>query len=124
MSKKSIVSTSKFLNPVFRLCPVFSCAFLFQGGVIGGVQNAINSAVDTIKFFLVIVLPQTETFGWLIMASYASICLGTVFYMTYACKHGETSLETNEPNKMIFITNEAKNDTNEKNGSPAAVALL
>ena len=26
--------------------------FLFQGGVIGGVQNAINSAVDTIKFFL------------------------------------------------------------------------
>ena len=109
---------------MFRLFSVFSCASLFQGGVIGGVQNAINSAVDTIKFFLVIVLPQTETFGWLIMASYASICLGLIFYMTYACKHGETSLETNEPNKMIFITNEAKNDTNEKNGSPATVALL
>ena len=76
------------------------------------------------NLLLVIVLPQTETFGWLIMASYASICLGLVFYMTYACKHGETSLETNEPNKMKFITNEAKNDTNEKNGSPAAVALL
>ena len=41
----------------------FSYKFLFQGGVIGGVQNAINSAMDTIKFVLVIVLPQTETFG-------------------------------------------------------------
>ena len=80
-------------------------------------QNAINSAMDTIKFVLVIVLPQTETFGWLIMASYASVCLGAVFYMTYACKHGETSLETNKPKNDTY-------QTNERDGSPAAVALI
>ena len=35
-------------------------------GIIGGVQNGMNSAMDTIKFVLVIVLPEQETFGWLI----------------------------------------------------------
>jgi len=91
-------------------------------GVIGGVQNAINSAMDTIKFVLVIVLPQTETFGWLIMASYASVCLGAIFYMTYACKHGETSFETNQPkNDLPQTTYQSTN--HERDGSPSAVAV-
>ena len=59
------------------------------------------------NLLLVIILPQTETFGWLIMASYASICLGAIFYMTYMCKHDETILETNEPKNDIYqSTNE------------------
>ena len=53
-------------------------------GVIGGVQDSLNSAMNTIKFVLVIVLPQIETFGWLIMASFSFVCTGTVFYTTYA----------------------------------------
>ena len=56
-------------------------------GVIGGVQNGINSAMDTIKFILVIVLPEQETFGWLIIASYGFVCIGAVFYASYAVKH-------------------------------------
>ena len=55
-------------------------------GTIGGVQNGINSAMDTIKFILVIALPEQETFGWLILASFASICIGAIFYATYAVK--------------------------------------
>ena len=35
-------------------------------GIIGGVQNSMNSAMDTIKFVLVIVLPKNKTFGWLV----------------------------------------------------------
>ena len=53
-------------------------------GVIGGVQDSLNSAMNTIKFVLVIVLPHIETFGWLIMASFAFVCTGAIFYTTFA----------------------------------------
>ena len=56
-------------------------------GVIGGVQNGLNSAMDTIKYILVIALPEPETFAWLIIASYGFICLGAVSYTSYAIKH-------------------------------------
>ena len=52
-------------------------------GTIGGVQNGLNNAMNTIKFCLVIALPEHETFGWLILASYLSICTGALFYYTY-----------------------------------------
>lgn len=64
-------------------------------GVIGGVQNALNSAMDTIKFILVIALPEAATFGWLIIASYAFICLGAVFYASYAVSHREKKIVKN-----------------------------
>merc|ERR1711963_793411 len=62
-------------------------------GTIGGVQNGLNSAMDTIKFILVIALPQRETFGWLILASFASICIGAVSYTTYAIKLMRTAVK-------------------------------
>ena len=62
-------------------------SWLFLGGAIGGVQNALNSAMDTIKFVLVIILPKAETFGWLIMASFVSVSSGAMFYTLYACKN-------------------------------------
>lgn len=64
-------------------------------GTIGGVQGGLNSFMDTIKFALVIALPQQDTFGWLIMASYASICLGFVSYLAFARRNwrGEKDAE-------------------------------
>ena len=60
--------------------------------------------------------------GWLIMASYASVCLGAIFYMTYACKHGETSVETNQPkNDLPQTTYQSTN--HERHGTPSAVAV-
>ena len=53
-------------------------------GVINGVQNSINSLMDTIKFSLVISLPGEKTFGFLIIASFISIVCGAVSYTKYA----------------------------------------
>ena len=53
-------------------------------GTVGGVQNSLNSIMDTIKFLLVIVLPDEDTFGYLVMASVATIVVGTIFYIMYA----------------------------------------
>ena len=76
-------------------------------------QNAINSAMDTLKFILVIVLPQAETFGWLIIASYASICLGAIFYTSYVCQHGETNFVINKSKKELpQTTYQATDDKN------------
>ena len=66
---------------------IINFSWLFLGGSIGGVQNALNSAMDTIKFVLVIILPQAETFGWLIMASFVSVFSAAMFYTVYACKN-------------------------------------
>ena len=53
-------------------------------GIIGGVQNSMNSVMDTIKFIAVIFFPDKETFGWLVIASFISVFLGAVFYTYYA----------------------------------------
>ena len=53
-------------------------------GIIGGVQNSMNSAMDTIKFVLVIVLPKNKTFGWLVMASFLFVAFGAISYIYYA----------------------------------------
>ena len=66
---------------------IYNFSWLFLGGAIGGVQTALNSAMDTIKFVLVIILPQAETFGWLIMASFVSVTIAALFYTAYACKN-------------------------------------
>ena len=53
-------------------------------GVINGVQDSMNSLMDTMKFALVISLPEEKTFGFLIMASFVSIVSGAALYTTHA----------------------------------------
>ena len=53
-------------------------------GTVGGVQGGLNSFMDTIKFALVIALPNQDAFGWLILASYAFVLLGMGMYVMYA----------------------------------------
>ena len=45
-------------------------------GVINGVQDSMNNALDLTKCVLVILLPAQETFGLLIIASFVSINIG------------------------------------------------
>lgn len=78
-------------------------------GTIGGVQNGINSAMDTIKFILVIVLPEQETFGWLILASFASICIGAISYTTYAIKLNNSKTIEN-PATLYQATSDSTTD--------------
>jgi hypothetical protein len=47
--------------------------------------------MNTIKFALVIGLPDIETFGYLIMASYAAVACGLVSFMIYALKNKNTN---------------------------------
>ena len=39
-----------------------------------------------IKFCLVLILPQEEMFGFLVILSFIFICFGAVSLATYACK--------------------------------------
>ncbi len=48
-----------------------------------GVQSGLNYTMDLIKFALVIGLPDDDTFGYLIIASFSSIALGAVSYSSY-----------------------------------------
>ena len=46
----------------------------------------MNSFMDTIKFALVISLPNEETFGYLIIVSFASVVFGAASYCSHAIK--------------------------------------
>ena len=80
---------------------------MFSGGVIGGVQNSLNSAMDTIKFILVIILPHTETYGWLIMASFTSVCLGAISYISYVFKHSKNTTGNTKDKKSEDVLPQA-----------------
>ena len=75
-------------------------------GTICGVQNGSYSALDTIKFILVIALPENETFGWLILASFASICIGAIFYASYAVKLTRNEKTPQNPTTLYQATSE------------------
>ena len=68
-------------------------------GQINGVQNGLNYAMDTLKFALVVTLPNNETFGFLIIASVSAISLGGCCYTYYATTtkdyKSESGTETN-----------------------------
>jgi len=53
-------------------------------GVVNGVQDSLNNALDLAKCVLVILLPSAETFALLIFASFVSINLGWLMYALYS----------------------------------------
>ena len=67
-------------------------------GVINGVQNSMNSLMDTIKFSLVILLPAERTFGFLILASFVSIVCGAASYTIHALH----SIKTKQKEKRDY----------------------
>jgi len=58
-------------------------------GVVGGVQTSLNNFFDMTKFFLVILMPNPQTFGFLIVLSFISICLGGVSMTWYCIRRGK-----------------------------------
>ena len=67
-------------------------------GEINGAQDGLNSTMDTIKFALVIVLPNVETFGYLIIATVSAYILGGIFFTTYAFPNkGEEYAASSDP---------------------------
>ena len=55
-------------------------------GVIGGIQNSLNSFLNMIKFCLVLIMPEQEMFGFLVILSFVFICLGALSLTSYAFK--------------------------------------
>ncbi|OWF35570.1 solute carrier family 40 member 1-like isoform X2 [Mizuhopecten yessoensis] len=55
-----------------------------ERGIVNGVQSSLNQCADMIKFLMVIVAPDPEVFGILILISFAFICLGWLFYAKYS----------------------------------------
>jgi len=55
-------------------------------GVVGGVQNSMNSGFDLLKFCLVLLLPQQEMFGLLVLLSFTFICLGAASLTVYVVR--------------------------------------
>ena len=62
-------------------------------GVIGGVQTSICSGFNLIKFCLVLIMPQENMFGFLIILSFVFICMGALSLVRYVVK--EPKLQNN-----------------------------
>ena len=55
-------------------------------GVLGGVQTSLNSFFDLVKFVSVLFLPDSHTFGILIILSFVFVSGGAVSLTCYAAK--------------------------------------
>jgi len=60
-------------------------------GVVGGVQNSLNSSFNLLKFCLVLIMPDQHMFGILIILSFAFICFGAVSLSSYSYREGKCS---------------------------------
>ena len=54
-----------------------------ERGIVNGVQSSLNKLMDVFKFGLVVAVPDTETFGFLIIISFAFVSLGWVLYAVF-----------------------------------------
>jgi len=57
-------------------------------GQIGGVQGALCSTLDLLKYVLVLFLPRASDFGYLVFASFLSVLCGVISYTSYAVPFG------------------------------------
>ncbi|CAK9294919.1 unnamed protein product [Gordionus sp. m RMFG-2023] len=66
-----------------------------QKGVIMGVQHSLTMIFEIIKYSAVILLPKPQTFGWLVILSFCSICASLICFCKYAyqAKKGHLRLE-------------------------------
>ncbi|XP_063285524.1 solute carrier family 40 member 1-like [Pelobates fuscus] len=55
-------------------------------GVVNGVQKSMNSFFDILHFILVIIAPNPEAFGLLVLISVSFVAMGHVMYYRYAYK--------------------------------------
>ncbi|XP_013776717.1 solute carrier family 40 member 1-like [Limulus polyphemus] len=55
-----------------------------ERGVVSGVQYSLNMTMDLVKFVLVIAIPWTETFGILIILSFAFTCGAWISYAVFS----------------------------------------
>lgn len=57
-----------------------------ERGVINGVQNSMNYLLDLLHFVMVILAPNPEAFGLLVIISVSFVALGHLMYFRFAFK--------------------------------------
>ena len=88
--------------------------------------------MDTIKFALVIGLPDIQTFGYLIIASVGACALGGVFFTAYAISDGSREnksvdddiVENNEKSNGCDNKAERQSETNAEQNEVKPVTIL
>lgn len=55
-----------------------------ERGIINGVQNSMNYLLDLLHFIMVIVFPNPETFGLLVIISVTFVATGHIMYFRFA----------------------------------------
>ncbi|KAG2459368.1 S40A1 protein, partial [Polypterus senegalus] len=55
-----------------------------ERGIINGVQNSMNYLMDLLHFIMVILAPNPEAFGLLVLISFSFVAVGHIMYFTYA----------------------------------------
>eukprot|EP00088_Acartia_fossae_P000793 TRINITY_DN10310_c0_g1_i1.p1 TRINITY_DN10310_c0_g1~~TRINITY_DN10310_c0_g1_i1.p1 ORF type:complete len:602 (+),score=157.62 TRINITY_DN10310_c0_g1_i1:114-1919(+) len=85
-------------------------------GVIGGVQNSLNSAMDLVKFIFVFILPHENTFGILILLSYCFVSTGALFMTSYAYKKRKLCFQKENTPTAVQETDDSSEKMVKKNG--------
>ncbi|KAM6178391.1 ferroportin [Rhynchocyon petersi] len=57
-----------------------------ERGIINGVQNSMNYLLDLLHFIMVILAPNPEAFGLLVLISVSFVAMGHIMYFRYAQK--------------------------------------
>nr|XP_033800902.1 solute carrier family 40 member 1-like isoform X2 [Geotrypetes seraphini]XP_033800904.1 solute carrier family 40 member 1-like isoform X2 [Geotrypetes seraphini] len=57
-----------------------------ERGIISGVQNSMNCLFDMLHFIMVILAPNPESFGFLVLISFSFVSMGHMMYFWYAFK--------------------------------------
>ncbi|KAF7245004.1 Solute carrier family 40 member 1 [Varanus komodoensis] len=57
-----------------------------ERGIINGVQNSMNYLLDLLHFIMVILAPNPEAFGLLVIISVSFVAMGHIMYFRYAYK--------------------------------------
>lgn len=58
-----------------------------ERGVINGVQNSMNYLLDLLHFIMVILAPNPEAFGLLVLISVSFVAMGHAMYFAFAFKN-------------------------------------
>lgn len=57
-----------------------------ERGIINGVQNSMNYLLDLLHFLMVILAPNPEAFGLLVLISVSFVAIGHIMYFRFAQK--------------------------------------
>ncbi len=76
-----------------------------ERGIINGVQNSMNYLLDLLHFIMVILAPNPEAFGLLVIISVSFVAMGHMMYFRFAYKSLQSRL-------FLFCSPEQKPDPN------------